>query len=198
MGIEEMVESVKASVLFLENPGSLGTGFIMSANGHVLTCDHVVSGESMKGTLASGQSTRLELLARESSCDLAILRTDATFAPSLGFADPLSIREGQTVYALGHPLGFGFTVSRGVVSSCHRVVNGISHVQTDAPLNPGNSGGPIVNADGEVIGVANGVIHESHGLGFALALRYVFAFAARLRLPVERANLLRLASPLLE
>jgi len=194
MQTEEMVESVKASVLFLEESGSVGTGFVMSTSGHVLTCHHVVSGNSMNGVLATGEAARLELLARDSSCDLAILSGAASSTPPLRFADPLSIREGQTVYAVGHPHGLGFTISRGVVSSCNRTMNGIDFIQTDVSLNPGNSGGPIVNEDGEVVAIATGVVTESQGLGFGLALRYVFAFTAQLRLTVERASLLRPAA----
>jgi len=195
MSAEEMIRVAKASVIRLCDEEGVGTGFFVSGSGHVLTCHHVVSGGSAQAQLAFGDCVEARILARDTANDLAILKCDVMEAAPLTLADPTTIAEGQTVFALGHPLGLNFTVSRGVVSSVNRIVRGVSFLQTDVPLNPGNSGGPIVNERGEVLGVANWGFSEGRGLGFAVSVRHIFAFAAQVRVPLLRARAFSIASP---
>ena len=195
MSAEEMNRVAKASVIRLCDDEGAGTGFFVNESGHVLTCHHVVSGGSAQAQLAFGDCAETRVLARDAANDLAILKCDVMKVAPLTFADPTTISEGQTVFALGHPLGLDFTVSRGVVSSVNRIVRGVSFLQTDVALNPGNSGGPIVNERGEVLGVANWGFSEGRGLGFAVSVRHIFAFAAQLRVSLLRAHSFPIASP---
>jgi len=195
MTTEEMIESLKPSVLLLRLPGGTGTGFLISERGHLLTCNHVVLGEMVTVQSCTGKVWAVGVLARERACDLAVLQIEEPEARPLCFADPADIVEGQTVFALGHPMGLDFAVSRGIISSRDHVSKGVSYVKTDAALNPGSSGGPIINSRGEVIGIADWVVSQSQGFGFAVAVRYVLALAARLRIPVRRAVAFREAPP---
>ena len=192
---EEMIREAKPRVVCLRDDEGTGTGFIISHSGHVLTCKHILGGDIMRAISHEGEEWEARVLARDPEADLAILHVPQIKTEPMILGDPVAIAEGQTVYALGHPLGLDFTVSRGVVSSVNRTRLGISYIQTDVPLNPGNSGGPIVNERGEVIGIANWILAQSHGLGFGLALRHVLAFAAQLRVPVKRARAFREADP---
>ena len=188
MGIEEVIGEAKFAIVHLLDVSGVGTGFYISTAGHILTCNHVLTGEKVVVSSLQGKRWEAPVLARDPECDLALLKVDGPDSAPLLFTDPASISEGQTVFALGHPLGLDFTISRGVVSSRSRIRNGISYVQTDVSLNPGNSGGPIINDRGEVLGIADWGIKESHGLGFAIAVRHALAFAARLRISVHRAT----------
>jgi serine protease Do len=191
MMIEAVIRQVKGSVLCLEGATGGGTGFVISDHGHILTCNHVVPEAEVTVVSAGGDRWTVPILARQPATDLALLQIANFAAPPLRLADPSLITEGQTVVALGHPYGLNFTVSRGVVSSRNRVRNGCSYVQTDVSLNPGNSGGPVMNERGEVVGVATAVLADSR-IGFAIALRHILAFAAQLRVPVSRASEFRM------
>jgi serine protease Do len=188
--IEDILRDTEEAVLLLRSGDGLGTGFVVSAEGHILTCQHVIHSETIEMVSSNGKSWLAPVLAQDRLHDLAMLKIESIQAPCLVFADPISIRTGQRVYALGHPLGLDFTVSQGIISNRNRLVQGVSFLQTDVALNPGNSGGPILNEKGEVIGVANSMISLQHaqGLGFAIALRYIFAFASQLRIKLHRAS----------
>ena len=182
-----MIQRLKCSVLRLQNSQGIGTGFAISEQGHILTCNHVVSEELVEVISPQGDRWKVPLIGRSPNSDLAMLQVPNLEQPPISLADSVEILEGQTVFALGYPLGLEFTVSKGIVSNRNLVRNGLSYVQTDVSLNPGNSGGPIVNERGEVIGIANRAIAENQGLGFAVALRHVLAFASQLRVTVKRA-----------
>lgn len=188
MSAEEMIRCAKPSVVHLQDDGGAGTGFFISTQGHILSCHHVAAGDLLRVRSAHGDWTEARVLARDPVHDLAIFQCAVSGVSPLIFSDPTAIAEGQTVFALGHPLGLDFTVSRGVVSSVNRIVNGVSFLQTDVSLNPGNSGGPIVNDKGEVVGVADWIFSEGRGLGFAVAVRHVLAFAAQVRIPLQRVR----------
>jgi serine protease Do len=185
---EEMIRAIKFSVVHISDRNGAGTGFVVSPNGHILTNDHVLPQDEALITTASGDEHEARVLARDAAVDLALLHLPGLKETPLVFADPSSLCEGQTVFALGHPMGLDFTVSRGVISSCNRERMGVSYVQTDVALNPGNSGGPIINERGEVVGVANWGIAQSQGLGFALSVRHVAAFCASMRVSIQRAS----------
>lgn len=185
---EEIINELKPSILLLRAGKATGTGFVVSRQGHVLACNHVATQDLVEAVAHDSRRWTVPVLARDPARDLAVLQVTEMGRDPVVFADPAGISEGQTVFALGHPLALDFTVSRGVVSNRNRTVEGTSYVQTDVALNPGNSGGPIVNERGETIGVADWIIEEGRGLGFAIALRHVFAFAAKLRIRLRRAN----------
>ena len=154
-----------------------GTGFLFSSDGYLFTNSHVVKkAKHLRTILYDGSIHLATLIGEDPYTDLAILKIDAAdYSPAiLGDSDDLKI--GQLAIAIGNPLGFQHTVTAGVVSALGRTLSsetGVSMdsmIQTDASLNPGNSGGPLINADGEVIGVNTAMIRGAQGLCFAISI----------------------------
>jgi len=164
-------------------PGS-GSGFIISTDGFVVTNNHVIEqAEDIKVSLADGRTVAAELKGADPSTDIAVLKIDGTGLKALVFADSESLQPGQIAIAIGNPLGLQHTVTAGVVSALGRTLRANNGrliddiIQTDASLNPGNSGGPLVNSLGQVIGVNTATIPSAQGLCFAFSSN-VAAFVA--------------------
>ena len=192
--IEEVNESIvgisklknSGSTIFLEDGTSqlgLGTGMIVSEDGYILTNEHVSGGKysSCYVTLPNGKSYRGNVVWSETNLDLAIVKINANNLPYVTLGDSSSVSVGQTVYAIGNPIGFEFqrTVTSGIISAVERTIlleeEGTSTymedlIQTDATINPGNSGGPLINANGEVIGINSVKITSAEGIGFAIPI----------------------------
>ena len=167
-----------------------GSGFFLDSNGYVLTNNHVVEAAATSGTitveLSNGKKYGAKLMGRDNSYDLAVLKIDVTSAPTLQLGNSDLVQVGDSVIAIGSPLGLSGTVTSGIISSKNRAVttgNGsgessfINALQTDAAINPGNSGGPLVDATGAVIGVNSAIAtlgsssqSGSIGLGFAIPI----------------------------
>ena len=161
-----------------------GSGFIIDKQGHILTNNHVVEGaQSVEVTLANKKKYRATVLDKDKAHDLALLQIDN--APDLQpatLADSTHLLVGQCVYAIGNPFGFEGTMTRGMISAIRsvRLPSGMkidNAIQTDAAVNPGNSGGPLLNSRGEVIGITtmiagnpNGGADQSAGIGFAIPI----------------------------
>lgn len=164
-----------------------GSGFIISSDGFLFTNSHVINkAKAIRVALHDGTIRNAELVGEDIMTDLAILKISANeFSTSvLGDSDKLKV--GQLVLAIGNPLGFQHTVTSGIVSALGRTMQSFSGntidsmIQTDAALNPGNSGGPLVNAAGEVVGVNTAMINGAQGLCFAVSINTAKEVASQL------------------
>ncbi len=176
-----------------------GSGFLMTPDGFLVTNSHVVDGRSeLEVTLHNGDRARGYLVGDDPHTDLALVQVNyPSQLPYLEFASERSLRVGQLAIAIGSPLGFQQTVTAGVISALGRSLRGKSGrliadvIQTDAALNPGNSGGPLVNSRGEVIGVNTAVIQPAQGICFAIGCQTAYHVATELILRgrIERSFL---------
>lgn len=155
---------------------SLGSGCLISAEGHILTNNHVIAGaQQITVTLADDRELAAAVVGCDPATDLAVVKIDATGLPWLRWGDSSALQVGEWVLAIGSPFGFSHTVTAGIISATGRSETGIvgyeDLIQTDAAINPGNSGGPLVNLAGELVGINTAIASRSGGsvgVGFAV------------------------------
>jgi serine protease Do len=162
------VPSVEASV-----KRGLGSGVIISADGHIITNNHVIDDAlAINVRLQDGRMLPATVVGRDIGTDIALVKIAATGLQTAQFADSDQARVGEWVMAVGSPFGLGHTVTMGVLSARSRGGLGVNavedYLQTDASINPGNSGGPLVNLDGRVIGINDMIVGRGQGIGFAI------------------------------
>jgi len=164
-------ETIKGVVGVVTNKGS-GSGFIISDEGYIVTNEHVISGATAANIISyESKVYKVSLIGKNTKKDIALLKIESGDYQELKIGDSDNLKVGNKVIAIGNPLGLSFTVTEGIVSAVNRP--GLSgeqdYIQTDVSLNPGNSGGPLINTQGEVVGINNFKIgNGAEGLGFAL------------------------------
>ncbi|HWP08720.1 MAG TPA: trypsin-like peptidase domain-containing protein [Polyangiaceae bacterium] len=173
--IEQVVRVASPSVVSVDHARGQGSGLVVASDGYVVTNSHVVRGANELGVrLAPGERVNAKLVGDDPASDLAVLRLGSGSAPSLPLLEERRLRVGQLVLAIGNPLRFDRSVSLGVVSAVERTLPAApGHaleglVQTDAAINPGSSGGPLLDAHGTVVGITTAVIPRARGIGFAI------------------------------
>jgi S1-C subfamily serine protease len=178
--VVRVVETVGRATIGVQPPrnqqqGGQGSGFLITPDGYALTNSHVVGGRSkLTATTNDGDRLDAEVIGDDPATDLALIRLAARDLPICTLGDSAALRVGQLVIAIGNPLGFDSTVSTGVVSALGRSMRSQhgrlieSVIQHTAPLNPGNSGGPLVDSRGRVVGVNTAVVMMAQGLGFSV------------------------------
>ncbi len=178
----------------MQTQHSLGSGFFISADGYIVTNDHVVdSADEVKVRIGSAKTSYpAKVVGRDQETDLALLKIETqTRQPFLEFGDSDALRVGAWVMAIGNPFGLENTVTLGIVSAKGRVLGEgpfDNFIQTDAAINPGNSGGPLLDLDGKVIGINTAIVPSGQGIGFAIPSNMAKTVIAQLRegKPVKR------------
>ncbi|MFL5787827.1 MAG: S1C family serine protease [Flavisolibacter sp.] len=185
--VSKVYNSISPSVVHIQNnkektkdkkeaPASSGSGFIISTDGFLISNHHVADkASSLSITLHDGSVLQADFRGSDPSTDIAVLKIDGRNLKALGFADSDSLVPGQIAIAIGNPYGLQHTVTAGVVSAVGRSLRAGNGrliddvIQTDAALNPGNSGGPLLNSEGLVIGVNTAIIPSAQGICFAVS-----------------------------
>lgn len=183
VGLTDMISDSKRAIVRVQASGSSGTGFFVSSDGLILTNQHVIgdSKELIITTYDGQYHTAKVLRSALAPLDLALLQVDIPPVEFLKIAGRDTCKDGQDVIAIGFPLELSYTVTKGIVSGCerpHEAFSEIKYIQTDTAINPGSSGGPLLNLDGEVMGVntLKMVGQQFEGLGFALSAQVIQAF----------------------
>ena len=166
----------------------VGSGFIISADGQIITNAHVVAGaDEVEVTLKDGRSYTGRVMGADEVTDVAVIKIEASDLPTVAVSDSDQIQPGEWAIAIGNPLGLDSTVTAGIVSATGRSSRDVGvpdkrvdFIQTDAAINPGNSGGPLLNLSGEVIGVNTAIIRGAQGIGFAIPINTVQRISSQL------------------
>lgn len=173
--VTSVVDKVGPAVTGVSVGRGAGSGVLFAPDGYLLTNSHVVRGaRRAEVSLPDGSSFRGDVVGEDPATDLAVLHVDGPRVPSAELGSSSGLRVGQLVVAIGNPLGFSFTVSAGVVSALGRSLRAQDGrlmdaiIQTDVAMNPGNSGGPLVDSRGRVVGINTAVILGAQGIGFAV------------------------------
>lgn len=186
--VSALVKQIGEAVVQVKTPSGLGSGFFINSDGYLITNFHVIEGETEisvevyhqnDGQLDRETYRQVKIIAINKFHDLALLHIEDKNAPrfkyvALGSSDALNV--GDSVFAIGSPLGLERTVTQGILSTKTRELEGQLYLQTSAQINPGNSGGPLFNLAGEVVGVTNMKITFGEGLGFAIPVESVKSF----------------------
>lgn len=175
MDVKDIINTFEDIIIQIATPYSTGTGFYLKAYDLIITNEHVVRGNKsvvIDGKLFSKQIT--DILFLDSKYDLAFLAAPVGHdMPDISLCKDDTHVEGDKIIAIGHPFDLKYTVTQGIISSLLHREGDIEYIQHDAALNPGNSGGPLVNSDGNILGINTFIIRDGHNLGFSLPYSYI-------------------------
>jgi len=174
----DIIQETKKAVVIIKTPNSIGSGFLVSPDGLIITNSHVIQNNSDVEVIFNSKESKKASIIKNGivPLDIAILKVAGENYDFLTLADSNNCKEGEEVVAIGAPLALSETVTKGIISNCNRQLKAelsdIKYIQTDVPVNPGNSGGPLINSKGEVLGILTWKIAEknSEGLNFAIAI----------------------------
>ncbi len=174
--MNDFVETYRNIIVQIATPNSTGTGFYLRDHNLIVTNHHVVEGHRavvIEGAMFGKQVARVQYA--DPKYDLAFLAGPhgAVDLPEVRLGTGQGLREGDPVTVIGHPFGLKFSVNTGIISNAREVMNGVPYLQIDAALNPGNSGGPVVNRAGEVVGINTMIIQNSNNIGFSLPVQFL-------------------------
>jgi serine protease Do len=172
--MQHIVDTYKSVVIQIATPFSTGTGFYLKAPNLIVTNNHVVEGNrevTVEGVEL--QRSISKVLYNDAKFDLAFLEMPVEASIMTIELTDKAVSEGQRVMAIGHPFGLKYSFTQGIISNPRHIHNNIDYIQHDAALNPGNSGGPLINAEGDVIGVNTFIIQNGNTIGFSLPSRYL-------------------------
>jgi len=170
-----VIENSVPSIVSIRTDVGRGTGFIIDKEGYVVTNAHVLNYATIiKAITYEQEIIDADFIGYDTTLDVALLKISGTY-DELELGNSNNVQVGERVIAIGNPLGLGFSVTQGIVSGVHRSgPNGLdAYIQTDAALNPGNSGGPLINNKGEIIGINNFKVGGAESLGFALESNFI-------------------------
>lgn len=173
--MKEIIELYRNIVIQIATPYSKGTGFYIKEYDMIVTNEHVVRG-NREVVIDSSQFKRqlVEVVFVDAMHDLAFLSAPKmTEIPDVNLGFIKSVKEGDNVVAIGHPFGLKYTTTQGIISSTYHQQNDITYLQHDAALNPGNSGGPLLNMNGEIVGINTFMIRDGENIGFSLPINYL-------------------------
>ncbi len=176
--MNEAIDLYKNVVVQIATPYSTGTGFYVKAQGLIITNEHVVRGN--KEVVIDGEDIEkaiTKVIFTDPKFDIAFLAPSEEMSqlPPVELGDSETVKDGEPVVAVGHPMGLKYTITQGIVSNAHRLMEpaNLKYVQTDAAINPGNSGGPLINDAGKVIGINTSIYQNANNIGFALQVDYL-------------------------
>jgi serine protease Do len=167
-----IIEDLKKSIVIIKlSNGTSGTGFFLNGKGLLVTNKHIVQLSTfIRIKLVNDREVDAAVVFSNNDYDFSFAIADVENSVPLKLADSSALKEGKQVIAIGHPYGYDFTVSKGIISCKNRIVKGIYYVQTDVPINPGNSGGPLVNLKGEAVGMNTWVVGGADNMSFAVPI----------------------------
>jgi S1-C subfamily serine protease len=178
--ISKIIEEINPAVvnIYVSDKGlktSAGTGFFINPNGYIITNKHIIEkAKTIKIKIyKQKEEFNAKIIDLDKNYDIALLKIDIYNIPIVKIGNSDSIKTGEEVIAIGNPFGLQNTVSKGIISSDKREDKGLTFIQTNIDLNPGNSGGPLINLKGEVIGINTSIIKDSKGIGFAVPINAI-------------------------
>lgn len=173
--ISSIIEAIKESMVVIKIPNEgRGSGFFVNDKGLFITNKHTVELDTfIKIRLYNEKEAESIVVYADNDVDFAFCLADVNQSRPIPLGDSNTVKEGEPVLAVGHPYGYDFTVSKGIISCKKRNVKGINYIQTDVPINPGNSGGPLINIRGEAVGINTWVIGEADNMSFAIPINTI-------------------------